>query len=70
MDPDKDTVVTRQLTRKELLGREDQLLQLVGRLLDKANYFMVCVCACACVRACVRVCVYVCIQVYERERGR
>lgn len=41
MDPDKDTVVTRQLNRKELLDTERQLLLQVERLLEKANYFQV-----------------------------
>jgi hypothetical protein len=41
MDPDKDTLTTRQLGRKELLDTEHQLLLLVERLLDKANYFQV-----------------------------
>ena len=42
MDPDKDTVSSQpQLGRKELLRSEHQLLLLVERLLDKANYFQV-----------------------------
>ena len=41
MDPDKDTVATRQVNRKELLDQERRLLLEVERLLDKANYFMV-----------------------------
>lgn len=41
MDPDKDTVVTRQLNRKQLLDTERQLLLQVERLLEKANYFQV-----------------------------
>lgn len=50
MDPDKDTVATRQLGKKELLDREYQLLGRVERLLDKANYFKVgTVCGSCCV---------------------
>ena len=45
MDPDKDTVTTLQLNRKQLLDREHQLLLLVQRLLDKANYFQVSSCS-------------------------
>ena len=41
MDPDKDTVATRQLSRKQLLDTEHKLLLRVERLLDKANYFQV-----------------------------
>lgn len=41
MDPDKDTVTTQQLNRKQLLDAEHQLLLQVERLLDKANYFQV-----------------------------
>jgi hypothetical protein len=41
MDPDKDTVATLQLNRKQLLDREHQLLLQVRRMLDKANYFQV-----------------------------
>ena len=44
MDPDKDTVATRQLGKKELLDREYQLLGRVEKLLDKANYFKVGTC--------------------------
>lgn len=44
MDPDKDTLATRQLGKKELLDREYQLLGRVEKLLDKANYFKVGTC--------------------------
>ena len=39
MDPDRDTIKTKQLSRQELLDTEYWLLQRVGRLLEKANYF-------------------------------
>lgn len=41
MDPDKDTVATRQLNRKQLLDTERQLLLQVERILAKANYYQV-----------------------------
>ena len=41
LDPDKDTIKTEQLTKKELLDQEYWLLQKVDWLLDKANYFEV-----------------------------
>ena len=41
MDPDKDTLMTHQLGRKQLLDTEHRLLLHVERLLDKANYFQV-----------------------------
>lgn len=41
LDPDKDTIKTKQLTKKELLNQEYWLLQKVDWLLDKANYFEV-----------------------------
>lgn len=39
MDPDKDTIRVRPISKKELLDREYWLLQRVEKLLDKANYF-------------------------------
>ena len=41
LDPDKDTIKTKQLTKKELLDQEYWLLQKVDWLLEKANYFEV-----------------------------
>ena len=41
MDPDKDTVATQQVNRKQLLDTEHRLLRLVDRLLEKANYYQV-----------------------------
>lgn len=41
MDPDKDTVATRQLNRKQLLDTERKLLLQVERILVKANYYRV-----------------------------
>ena len=39
MDPDKDTVHTRVLSRKQVLDDEYYLLKRVEKLLDKANFF-------------------------------
>lgn len=39
LDPDRDTIKTKQLSRQELLDAEYWLLQRVSRLLEKANYF-------------------------------
>ena len=41
LDPDKDTIKTKRLTKKELLDQEYWLLQKVDWLLEKANYFEV-----------------------------
>ena len=41
LDPDKDTIRTKQPTKKELLNNEYWLLQKVEKLLEKANYFKV-----------------------------
>ncbi|KAL5467607.1 hypothetical protein EMCRGX_G031864 [Ephydatia muelleri] len=38
LDPDRETIKTKQLSRQELLDAEYWLLQRVGRLLEKANY--------------------------------
>ena len=39
MDPDKDTIEARELSRKEVLDNEYLLLQKVEKMLDKANFF-------------------------------
>ena len=39
LNPDRDTIKTKQLSRQELLDAEYWLLQRVGKLLEKANYF-------------------------------
>ena len=41
VDPDKDTIRTQQMTKKEMLDNEYWLLQRVEKLLDKSNFFKI-----------------------------
>ena len=41
LDPDKDTLKTRKMTKQELLDNEYWLLQKVEKLLDKSNFFKI-----------------------------